>query len=337
MEEAEKKLYPLLFAELQDNYVWGSETFKLADLGYRDTIVRNGWLAANTISEIMDTYIDRVTGEDVYAWYGRQFPISIKTIQVHGRMPLRVHPDDEISEQRYDALGKEKFWYILSAGKNATVSTGFLHDTDAGTFYEACLDGSADKLLNTVAAHAGQCFHISPGTVHCAGGELTIVEISESSALDFCLCAWGQQLSTDEFDPSLGLSDALDFINFAAFRPDGFVPSVDGPVTRLLQIPEFSAGRLDLNDPVRISSAKFDSFVCYYCISGQATVQSGDDNCILKQGQVVLVPSECNEFIMTPREAGTVLLEALVDKRPEQDPYINPDAAPTLPGEESLN
>ena len=56
----EKKLYPFRFCSLQDDYVWGSDEFKLADLGYRDSIVRDGWLAGNTMGEIMDTYLDRV-------------------------------------------------------------------------------------------------------------------------------------------------------------------------------------------------------------------------------------------------------------------------------------
>ena len=37
--DEEKKLYPFKFCTLQDEYPWGSETFSLADLGYRDTLV----------------------------------------------------------------------------------------------------------------------------------------------------------------------------------------------------------------------------------------------------------------------------------------------------------
>ena len=60
--EEEKKLYPFKFCTLQDDYPWGSEEFRLADLGYRDSLVREGWLAGNSIAEVMDTYLDRVVG-----------------------------------------------------------------------------------------------------------------------------------------------------------------------------------------------------------------------------------------------------------------------------------
>ena len=54
----EKKLYPLRFCTLLDEYGWGSDEFKIADLGYRDSLVRDGWLAGNAVSEVMDTYMD---------------------------------------------------------------------------------------------------------------------------------------------------------------------------------------------------------------------------------------------------------------------------------------
>ena len=127
----EKKLYPFKFCTLQDEYVWGTDEFKLADLGYRDSLIREGWLAGNAISELMDTYLDRMVGENVYKFWGRQFPVQIKHIRVKGHMPLRVHPDAQTAVQRYDFLGREKLWYVLRAGTGAVLSIGFEHDTDA--------------------------------------------------------------------------------------------------------------------------------------------------------------------------------------------------------------
>ena len=45
----EKKLYPFRLTRIEDNYSWGSEEFRLADLGYRDTFVHDGWLSGNTM------------------------------------------------------------------------------------------------------------------------------------------------------------------------------------------------------------------------------------------------------------------------------------------------
>ena len=129
----ENALYPLKVCTLEDSYSWGKEEFKIADLGYRDSLLKEGWLAANSISEVMDTYMDRIVGDAVFATYGRQFPVQVKCISCEGKMPVRVHPDDKNAEYRYDALGKEKFWYILKAEEDARLILGFKSDINSSS------------------------------------------------------------------------------------------------------------------------------------------------------------------------------------------------------------
>ncbi|MBQ0126892.1 MAG: hypothetical protein KBS80_02735 [Bacteroidales bacterium] len=331
--EEEKKLYPFKFCTLQDEYAWGTETFCMADLGYRDSLVREGWLAGNSISEIMDTYLDRVVGDSVYDMYGRQFPVCIRQYAVKGRMPLRVHPDDETASQRFDALGKEKLWYVLRAGKDSKVMLGFRRSTDGSELFGSCADGSVENLLNIIAPHAGQFFRIPPGTPHAAEGDIDIIEIGESSAMDFCLCSWDQPLGADEFDDTLTIVDALDFIDY---RPYGCDSSADG--MRLLSIPQFEVNRLELASALEISSERLDSFVLLSCISGAASVQMD----VLGQtamfpftaGQTVLVPCECTTFRLVPSARGTVILETTIPPVQAADPYINPAAEESLDDED---
>ena len=327
--EEEKKLYPFKFCTLQDDYPWGSEEFKLADLGYRDSLVREGWLAGNSIAELMDTYLDRIVGDDVYAWYGRQFPVCVRHLRVSGRMPLRVHPDDETAAPRYDFLGKEKRGYVLRAGKDARLMAGFRQATDASVFYAKCLDGSVEDLLNVIAPHAGQCLRIPSGTPHAAAGDLEILEIAESSPMDFCLCAWGEEVHPDEFDPALTLVDALDFIRYSRFESEA--PAGE----RLADLPQFRVDRLRLPAPVIITHETSAPFLLYCCLQGALSVQiplpgSGHADFALRCGETMLVPSECTEFHLVPLERDTQLLETTV-LRTETDSYINPDAEPVLP------
>ena len=327
--DEEKKLYPMRFCALQDDYPWGSETFRLADLGYRDSLVREGWLAGNSIAEVMDTYLDRVVGDNVYDFYGRQFPVCVRQLAVRGRMPLRVHPDDETAAQRYDFLGKEKVWYVLRAGKDARAMAGFRRDTDASAFYTRCVDGSVEELLNVIALHTGQCLHIPAGTPHAAAGDVEILEIAESSPLDFCLCDWGEEVHPDEFDTALTLVDALDFIDYRRFG--AAAPAGD----RLADLPQLRVERLLLGAPLAFTQPEGTSFTLYSCIRGGAVVQlplpGGQSlDFRLPAGETVLVPAECAEYRLLPAERDTLLLETTVH-RTETDPYINPDAEPVLP------
>lgn len=319
--EEDRKLYPFRFCSLKDEYSWGSEEFVLADLGYRDSLVRSGWLAGNSIGEIMDMYVDRVTGGNTFEFWGRQFPVCIRKICCRGKMPLRVHPDDETAGDRYDFLGKEKLWYVLRAGEDARIYAGFAHDTDASELYPACMDNSADRLLNACIPTAGQYFRLAPGTVHAASGDVDILEIAESSPLDFCLCGWGQEVSEDEFDPSLSMIDALDFINYKAY-----VPQVAAPST-LIDIPQFSVARMELSNPLKVSNnPDAETFAVYSCISGAASVRidvlGQEADFPFAEGDTVLVPADCTDFVLLPTAPGTVILETTVPPHREQDRYL---------------
>lgn len=343
----EKKLFPFRLEAFEDRFNWGTEKLLLADLGYRDTQVRDGWVRGNSMGDMMETFLDRLVGDDVFEWYGQQFPFQIKQISCSGKMPLRVSPDDEISRQRYDALGKEKLWYIVSASSDARIYAGLSSEMPVADFFAACEDGSIGRHLHAIVPQAGRFVHIPAGVPHCASGKIEILEVSESSALDFCLCSWGEPLNEDEFDPEFNLVEALDFIDLRAVKPalqdpSGHHHGHEGEssgeehhhiVEKLLALPQFTVSRINLTDPLHIYTEKFDSCLAYTCVSGLLQLKVGGadlpglkDSPDLKPvtvipGETVLVPAECPDFFLAPAEKGTVLLETMVEKREDPDPY----------------
>lgn len=339
----EKKLFPFRLEKFEDTFPWGSESLLLADLGYRDTAVRDGWVRGNSMGDMMETFLDRLVGDDVFEWYGQQFPFQVKQISCKGKMPLMVCPDDETARQRYDALGKEKLWYIVSAAKKARIYAGLSQEMSVADFFSACEDGSIEKGLKAIAPEAGSFVHIPAGTPHCASGNLTILEVSESSAMDFCLCNWGVAPDEDEFDPELNLVEALDFVSLqpstVRLQHPGHSHGEHGAehhhiVEKLLSLPQFTVSRINLSDPLHIYTEKFDSCLAYTCISGLlelktsgADLPGAKDNPDLRPvrvvpGETVLVPAECPDFFLVAAERDTVLLETMVEKREEVDPYI---------------
>ncbi|MBQ9548210.1 MAG: hypothetical protein IJV01_03505 [Bacteroidales bacterium] len=325
--EDERKLYPIRFQPLEDKYSWGSESFLLADLGYRDSIVRDGWLSANALSELMETYLDRLVGERVFDWYGQQFPFQVKRLKVRGRMPLRVHPDDETARPRYDALGKEKFWYVTAAGQDACALAGFGKACDAEEFYLACLENRPEEWLQRLPLRKGQWLHIPPGMPHAVLGDAELIEVSESSGLDFWLCGWGEPLSETEFDPEMSLSDALDFIDFTPADAASILGLAKaGRGEELLTLPQFSVRRILLKDKAEsYALLPDDSCRAYLCLSGSCSVETAPDGvrgCYsLAAGELLLLPAECSDYLLIPGERAE-LLELRVDRREEHDPYI---------------
>lgn len=347
MEEKKKKLYPLLLEQITQPSAWGGEKgniYSLADLGYIDSTVSNGWLSGSSISDVMETYLDRVVGDNVYYFYGRQFPLAVRWMDVKEKTPLMVCPDDNIANERYDALGKKKLWYIADAEPGSRLFLGFSQALSAADFYHKCVNGTIGDVLNEVVPHKGDFYQINPGTVHAASGGLRIIEISESSDLDLNISSWRMATEDDE----LNIEAAIDFVDMGKYSaPEAPVQhhdDKDNATAKLAVEDEFAVTRLALNDAMHTYTEQFGAFLVYICVSGKASLQvhidsdeaaARTENYILNAGEAILVPAEMPDFILAPMESGTVLLEATVPHRDEDDDeYIDKKAEPFLEGED---
>lgn len=392
----EKKLYPLKFIPIASKRPWGGnalvtemgkvfvecdadgnemmlgpdekigESWELADMGFEDSVVKEGWLAGNTISDLMETYLERIVGEDVYNCFGRQFPLLIKFLDINDRLSVQVHPDDEVAAERYDSLGKSEIWYVLDAKPGARIYAGFNRDMTAQELYDRCHDGSVEQVLNVIEPKRGDVLHITPGTVHAADGGILIAEIQESSDMTFRLYDWGR-----EFDPAtarpLHLEEAIDLIDYSKFDDihylkgplwgDSHHECHDGcgcghdhhhdheekVVETLVESPQFNVSKLALKDPLHIYTEKFGSFIIYICIEGAASVQVPSENadgeaCMecyeIGKGETILIPADMPDFFLVPRDRSTVLLEALTHPVAEEDDYIDPSTSAFLEDED---
>ena len=127
----EKKLTPMRFQPEKVERRWGVAEYRIADLGYLDSVALDGWLSGNSISDIMQTYLERFTGEVPFEYYGTQFPVMVKWLDIKGRTSLHVNPDDEAAEQRYYAFGKTALWYVAAVGADAKLFLGFKREVTA--------------------------------------------------------------------------------------------------------------------------------------------------------------------------------------------------------------
>ena len=399
----EKKLYPFKFIPVASRRPWGGsnlvtkygkafvecddegneialgadeligESWEIADMGFEDSVLSNGWLAGNTISEIMETYLERVVGEDVYKYFGRQFPLLIKFLDINGKLSVQVHPDDEIAAERYDALGKSELWYVLDAQPDANVYMGFKREVTAQEFYDKCNDGTVVDLLNVIHPKKGDVLFITPGTVHAVDGNIQLVEIQESSDLTFRLYDWGREKNPVTARP-IHLEEAIDMIDYlpydtckyrkgplwgedASYEPccshndhccdhehDHEHHAHEGQtVETLVESAQFTVSKLNLTDPLHIYTEQFGSFIVYVCIEGAASIQvpstrpDGEafmDNYEFKKGETMMIPADMADFYLVPRDRSTVLLEAVTRVQEDIDAYIDPNTDPYLEGED---
>lgn len=307
----EKKLTPLRFLPDVREFPWGSVEYRLADLGFVDSMASEGWLGGNTLSDIMQTYLERVVGETSFDWYGTQFPVLVKRLDVKGCTSLHVNPDDEPAQQRYDAFGKTALWYVEACGPDARLYLGWKRDVTAAECYRACLDGSVMDLLYWVTPLPGESYLVLPGQVHAAQG-VKLLEIAESSELGFRL------YDGNPGEREIHLEEALDLIDFNAYRrPE------KGEEGLLAATPQFTVHQLLLREALKSHSSGEDSFLIYICTAGAAILRAEADYS-LKAGDVLLVPSEVTDFLLFPTRADTRLLEVRLDPRPDNDLVSEP-------------
>ena len=324
----EKRLTPMRFQPEQVERKWGLVEYRIADLGYIDSVALDGWLGGNSISDIMQTYLERFTGEVPFENYGTQFPVMVKWLDIKGRTSLHVNPDDEAAEQRYDAFGKTALWYVAATGPDAKLYLGFKRDVTATEFYEKCLDGTVEELLNVIKPKVGEHYLVTPGMVHAAQ-DVRLLEVAESSELWFRLHAWG------DTESELHLEEAFDLIDFKAYRmPRPSKGNPEAVMEKLAVTPQFTVNEIRLRDTVRVTD-QGGSFRLYACVRGAGAVEvDGMDRLRFKEGDAVLVPAELKDFVLVPTDRDTLVLEALLEPRHEPDAYIDPSAEPFLKGEE---
>ena len=338
MKKNEKKLYPFIFDETVIERPWGREVWTVADMTFVDSVVSDGYLKGNSLSDLMETYLERMTGEKIYDFYGRQFPLMVKFVDVKGRSPLMVHPSDEIAVERYDALGKAELWYVLSAEDDARVSVGFENDITPSEFFERFREGKLEKVLHTFVPHKGDIISIPPGYVHSASGHMKLAAVMESSDLDFILLDHYDAPSDKEASENrqTALSEAFDFINYG--KSD--VKPLDASS---FSCPEFNVNVINLAEPLKVRTDKFGGFVIYICTEGEVSVQVMSTRSETQErmtetvvgcGNAVMVPADVQEVFLVPRDRNTVLVEAVPHLVEMPDSYINPDTEPFLEGED---
>lgn len=347
----EKKLYPLRFTPAPSVRVWGgsslikdlgksftqtdeegnvrqlttedkiAESWEIADMGsLADSVVENGYLAGNAISDLMEVYFDRLVGEHVYNRFGRQFPLLIKYLDICDKLSFQVHPDDEVGMSRYDSLGKTEVWYIVDASEDATVYMGFNKPINGTILYDKCHAQTILEDVNQIHPKKGDVIFIKPGTVHAATGHIVVAEIQESSDLTFRLYDWGR-----EFDPKtarkMHLEEAMDLIDYQPYDWSNFHKAEEfagsEPKKTLVSVPQFEVSKKIVSAPERILTEEFDSFLIYMCLDGKVSLQvpsagGENENYILEKGQTILIPAEVEEFFLVPMEKESTLLEAFI-------------------------
>ena len=325
------ELYPLKFETIYKEKIWGGqklnsqlnknlpkdknigETWEISGVDGDVSVVKNGFLAGNTLEEIIEIYMADLVGVKNFDKFGLEFPLLFKFIDAQDDLSIQVHPNDKLALERHNAYGKSEMWYIVDADKDAKLISGFNKKTNKKEYLEKLENGKLTEILNFEEAKLGNVFDIPAGRVHAICKGILLAEIQQTSDITYRIYDWdrkdkngkGRELHTD-----LAL-DALDFNHYENYKTE--YKSEENYPYNLIKNKYFTTNKIELTKKATFDYFNIDSFVVYMCIAGEFDVTYNKTELInIKKGETVLIPAEMDEIILTPK-VYTEILEVLIE------------------------
>lgn len=313
-----QKLYPLKFQPVLKEKVWGGkrldplmgkkysplpncgESWELAAFQEADSLVANGFLKGNTLSELIEVYMGDLVGEQVFDRFGTTFPLLVKFIDTDDFLSVQVHPDDEVAQKRHNSNGKTEMWYILAAEPRAEIISGFNQDVTPEALQKHIKENTLRDILLAEPVKAGDVFFLPAGRVHAIGAGITLCEIQQASDVTYRLYDWDRP-GMDGKPRQLHLDEAIEVINYKKaneFTLD-YSPQSNGSVN-LVRDKHFTTNLLNFNQKIETDYYLVDSFVIIVCLEGSFELSYSGGSELVNKGEVVLVPAEIRQCSLNP-------------------------------------
>jgi mannose-6-phosphate isomerase len=318
-------LYPLKFKPLFKDKIWGGnkikeqlgfdyaampncgEMWSLSGVEGDETLVENGFLAENSLNEILEIYMGDLLGERNYESFGNTFPILIKIIDANDKLSIQVHPDDDLAQERGLENGKTEMWYTMNADRDSEIIDGFATAMTADEYMAAVDQGTLTSHLHVEKPQKGDVFFIPAGRIHALGKGLLIAEIQQTSDTTYRIFDYNRTDSNGNLR-ELHTEEALDAIDFS--------PTKDGKThyeykknstVNLVECPYFITNMISLDKPIKKDFTSLDSFVVYFCVEGICAIKALDNIVPMRAGECILIPAVTDKVEIFPENEAKIL------------------------------
>ncbi|MBE0674312.1 MAG: class I mannose-6-phosphate isomerase [Bacteroidales bacterium] len=318
-------LYPLKFEPQLKKRMWGGsrlsgktgesssggsnigESWVISGIEGAESVVANGYLAGNNLSELVEVYMGDIAGEAVFEKFGNEFPLLVKYIDAASTLSVQVHPGDEMAARLHHAYGKTEMWYIMDADPGAMIYCGFKDGTDEFQYKSAVVKGTIENLLNAEPAKKGDIFLIPAGMVHAIGGGILLAEIQQPSDVTYRIFDWNR--TDEDGNPrELHTELAAEAIDFKARGGRINIPSTEtNKTTVIVNNRHFTTGLLSFDAFITKDYNLLDSFVILLCTSGEFVLHYDAASEIVSSGETIMIPAMVRDVVLEPRPAATVL------------------------------
>lgn len=314
------ELYPLRFAPIFKDYLWGgrrlaewfptaptngpiAEAWLVSDEAAHPSVVADGPLAGHTLRQLMEQFGERLLG---HSSQGR-FPLLLKFLDAQSALSVQVHPtDDEAKKTNPDARGKTEAWVVLRSEPGSRIYAGLKPGVTATHIRQSLVEKTMAERLHTFEPKPGDCVFLSAGTVHAIGAGLMIFEVQQTSDITYRLHDW------DRVDPKTGkrrplhIAESLACTNFDFGPCDPVRPVIESATReRLVDCRYFRLWRHRSHAPFSVGATG----ECRIAIgvNGGATLAWAGKQYRLATGDVLLLPAAVGECKVIPEGNATIL------------------------------
>lgn len=323
-------LYPLKFRPIIKDKIWGGtrlknalnkktktdkagESWEISGFPGNISKVSNGFLAGNSLEEIIEVYMGDLVGDSVFDEFGTMFPLLIKFIDANDNLSVQVHPDDKLAEKQFGSFGKTEMWYIIEADKNSEIIVGFNREADKEIYTRHLENNTLLDILNKEKTKPGDVFFLPAGRIHAIGAGILLAEIQQTSDATLRIYDYGrvdEKGKPRELHTEKAL-EAIDFKSVDNYKTNYVIKP--GQATELARCQYFTVNLIDLAEPLERDYNMIDSFVIYMCLSGSfEIVYRNTETEPVSKGETVLLPAELKDVKLVP-DKETKVLEVYIE------------------------
>ena len=323
-------LYPLKFTPIYKDKIWGGnkiktvlnkdfgslpncgESWELSGVEENVSVVSNGFLAGNTLEELIEIYMGDLVGEQVFETFGVEFPLLIKFIDANDDLSIQVHPDDDLSKKRHNAFGKTEMWYVMQADPGSKLQSGFNQEVDEDKYLFKLEHNELTDILNFEEVTAGDVFFIPAGRVHAIGKGILLAEIQQTSDITYRIYDYDRRDNEGnprELHTELAVG-AIDYTLSPTYKTQ-YEPKPNESV-ELVKCDYFTTNILEFNQIVEKDYSQLDSFVIYICLEGELTAETELGSESIQKGETILIPASTESVVLKPASSSVKLLEVYI-------------------------
>lgn len=325
-------LYPLKFRPVFQTRIWGGgrlvkdilnkdcggvencgEIWELSAVEGFTSVVANGFLKGNTITDLVEIYMGDLVGDRVYEKYGIEFPLLIKYIDTKDDLSVQVHPGDDLAKARHHAYGKTEMWYVVYAEKGAAIIYGFKEPVSKDKYLKYLSEGKLTDILFREEVDRGDIIFIPAGKVHALGKGMLVAEIQQTSDITYRIYDYERKDPLGNFRElhTEMATDAIDFVIDTGSKTDYNV-EVDEP-SEILKCNYFATNILYFRNTVERDYHVIDSFIILMNLEGRYCIEYDNNRKeVVEKGETVLIPATLELLKLKPLTSEVRLLEIYV-------------------------